>query len=271
MDTSWLVRATIVGLLPALVVGVSVFAIRNMFLAMVLMHWVAMVPGILVSTYFSKGKPGCAWYWLYLKQQRVRQNTLICIGLFVVAAGAVIGAYVGSTCRAYDWALCIGRVTNNVAEYGFDAAPRWLITVCAVYFASVNPLVEELFWRVFMDHEYLVGLIVPADPDEEQAILSEGEDVSCPHATTRVPPLIRVYFSCLYASYHTMIVGVFLGGVAFGVVSLFALTGLGLIFQFIFANSASDDGYARAVALHAGLDIGVVVAIGDAIGWYSLL
>lgn len=263
------------GLLPALVVGISMFAIRNIFLAMLLMHIVAMIPGVGLVTYISKGVKGFGWYMGYLRSQQFVSNCLWCVLLCLVGIGAIVAGYVLGSCRTYEWGMCIGRVNDNIAEYGFKEAPKWLIIACAVYFPLVNPFIEELFWRVFMDHEYL-SEEVSNDPnlDEEQPMLNHPESPQATqfmHESMRVPVLVRIYFSCLFASYHTMVVGVFLGSVEFGVASFFGLTGLGLILQFIFASSPSDKGFYRAVALHVGIDAGVVIALGDAIGWYSLV
>jgi uncharacterized membrane protein YbjE (DUF340 family) len=68
-----------------------------------------------------------------------------------------------------------------------------------------------------------------------------------------------------------MVVGVFLGGVKFGILAFFLLTALGLVFQFIFATTDPRWALVRAIALHAGIDAGVVIALGDAIGWYSIV
>ena len=266
-------RVTLCGLLPAAIVAVSMFAAHNVFVAMFLMHWIAMLPIILAVTYWTKGRDGLSWYREYLSQQEFMPTMWTCVGLFVSGAGIVVASYIVGSCRTAQWGLCVGKVNENIAEYGFRDAPLALVIICALYFPIINPIIEELYWRVFMDREYTLGeeSIQGQQKPEEVATLVEASSLSPKLATVaQVPFFYRLLFSSLYASYHTMVVGVFLGGVLFGILAFFALTSLGLIFQFIFNSSSPRQGYIRAVFLHIGVDLGVVIALGDALGWYSL-
>jgi len=276
MTNFGLLKTIGVGILPAIVVGISMFVAHNVFIAMFVMHWTVMVLVPICIVLYTQGKAGLSWYKEYLRQQAPLSDLRISLGLFVFGTLVAFGSYALNSCQTIDWDLCIGSVNSNIANYGFQNSPNWLIILCAAYFPIVNPLIEELFWRVFMDHEYTLTE-EPALIEEESMILAATESGNpkspaiISTRTSEVPLKIRVLFSCLYASYHTMVVGVFLGGVQFGILAFFLLTGLGLIFHYIFSVSEPQYAYVRAVALHSGIDLGVVIALGDAVGWYSIV
>ena len=269
------------GLLPATIVAISMFAIHNLFVAMFLMHWFAMVPIIVLFSYLSKHKEDMWWYVRYLAMQEVKSIIVSFFGLFTLGCVVPVLSYMAASCRTAEWGLCIGPVTDNIAEFGFKEAPTWLIVACAIYFPVVNPLIEEMFWRVCMNHESRFASEEDSREESatliEEGVLSRSSD---PDSIVGVPKEInlhvacwplRILFSVLYASYHTMVVGVFLGGVRFGILAFFLLTALGLIFQEIFAINTSTQGFYKAVFFHIGVDLGVVIALGDALGWYTLI
>ena len=241
---------------------------------MILMHWVGMVPIIALLTLYLHGPDGLKWYLQYLKQQKFIPNGWIGVILFLAGTTGTIAAYMLASCKTAQWPMCVGRVNENVAEYGFHEAPAWVIIACAVYFPSVNPLIEELFWRVFMNREVEViqedGL---RQCDEEEAILPE-KDISASIVVPKPAPLpipIRVLFSMLYASYHTIVVGVFLGDVKYGVMSFFVIGLLGYLLQHILHTLGPTRGFSAVVFLHVGMDLGVIVALADSLGWIHLL
>jgi hypothetical protein len=270
-----------IGILPAVVVGISMFVAHNVFIAMFVMHWSVMVLVPITLTVFNQGMAGLSWYKDYLRQQTPISDFRISVVLFLLGALVAFSAYALNSCHTIKWELCIGSVNSNVADYGFTDSPKWLIILCAVYFPLINPFIEEMFWRVYMDHEYILSVSdIDADhtSDEETSNLVEGQYLNSSENrpikstnTKDIPILVRLLFSSLYASYHTMVVGVFLGGIEYGILAFFLVTALGLVFQFIFASSNPRCALVRAVALHAGIDTGVVVALGDAIGWYSIV
>jgi len=79
----------------------------------------------------------------------------------------------------------------------------------------------------------------------------------------------RILLALLYASYHTVVVGVFLDGVRFGVLALFGLSVLGIIFQLIFMKFKNN--LIKAIFFHIGIDLGVVIALADSIGWIHIV
>ena len=280
MSTIALAKVVIAGLVPAIVIAIAMFAVHNVFVAMFLMHWVGMVVVAAIVTIHDKGVNGILWYSKYLGIQELLPIKGACAIYFTLGTVIPIVSYMIISCRTINWGMCIGPVTENIAEYGFRDAPLWLVVCCAIYFPTVNPFIEEMFWRVFMNHEVSPLESEPAS-NEESAILGDGEASPSTMASTasveklpHLEPLSllnRVLFSALYASYHTMVVGVFLGGFRFGILAFFLLVALGMVFQHIFAINSVSRGFYQAVSLHVGVDLGAMIALGDAMGWYTLM
>ena len=274
MIPSWgFLRIIILGLFPAAVVALSMFVGRNIFVAMFVMHWTAMVIVPVGFLYYIHGKTEIRWYMDYIRQQELLPDWRICVGLLFLGCLVPLLSYMVDSCRTLSWHFCVGRVDENLAKYGFEDASKGLIIACAVYFPIVNPIIEELFWRVFMDREYTLQSPKLSDDDEASYLVENGDAASLIKSTNSqyIPISVKLVFSSLYSSYHTMVVGVFLGGVQYGILAFFCIAGLGLIFQYIFSASDPKRGFFRAVFLHIGIDAGVVIALGDAVGWYSIL
>jgi hypothetical protein len=68
-----------------------------------------------------------------------------------------------------------------------------------------------------------------------------------------------------------MVVGVFLGGVQYGALSFFLVAILGYFLQEILIRGNPNRGFLMSLSLHIGVDLGVVIALGDSIGWYNLV
>jgi hypothetical protein len=267
----------LIGLLPAAVVCVSMFLFHNVFAAMFLMHSMSMALVIVGVTFASEGASGLKWYSTYIKSQRFTFSTISFLfsGFLLVVSG-----YILSSCRVLSWTICVGSVDENIADYGFHNAPLGLIIATMIYFPLFNPIVEELFWRVFMMRiggcftaESMISVGLPVE-EEVGLVLPAAQNVNPgtvpPNTLQALPSTLKLLLSALYASYHTVVVGVFLGGVWYGVLAFFAITGLGMLFLNIFSYYPVDQGFYPAVLLHVGIDVGVVIALGDSIGWYSL-
>ena len=272
-----LIRIILIGFLPAAVVALSMFVGHNIFVAMFVMHWTSMTLAPIALVYYLHGKSEIKWYADYLRQQQFLTDWRLCIPFVVAGVLIPVLGYMVDSCRTASWHFCVGRIDDNLAKYGFEDASKALIIACAVYFPIVNPIIEELFWRVFMDREYSLSVgLSSMEPleDESSYLVETGRYPDSGIKSTKsdaIPLPIKLVFSSLYASYHTMVVGVFLGGVQFGILAFFGITLLGLAFQYIFSVSDPSRGFFRAVCFHVGVDAGVVIALGDAVGWYSII
>lgn len=237
---------------------------------MFLMHWVSMVPIVLMYTWLRQGSSSLLWYSAYLKSQDYRSIIGIPSLLLLTGTMGVIVAYILSTCRFHDWRLCVGRIDSTLADYGFENMSKAQIIMSAVYFCIMNPIIEELFWRVFM-HREIDFFYESVEADVEQVTIIERSSSNTDNTSRRIPWPVLLLFSVLFSSYHTLVIGVFLGGVAYGILAFFIIGVLGLIFQQILLGSPQDKGFYRILFLHVGIDLGIILSLGDAIGWYNLI
>jgi hypothetical protein len=274
MQVHPLVILTLIGLLPATAVSLSMFLGHNLFLAMFVMHWAAIAFTVIAYTAVTGGLSGLRWYIRYLVAQQLKSVLWFCIIFFFAGILVVVSGYISASCRLNEWRYCVGDVDDNIAKYGFQDAQTWLLIVSLIYFPLMNPLLEELFWRVFMMRAagFFPDESSQRESDEEIGLIrgENGTSRLLSETLKTVPFSVRLLLSALYASYHTVVVGVFLGGIVYGVASFFMVTALGLIFFVLFSTFAFDEGFYPAVFLHMGVDIGVLVALGDAVGWYTL-
>jgi hypothetical protein len=274
-----IIAIPVIGLLPLATVAISLFLLRNMFVAMLMMHFLGMIVPAALFAVWRDGAAGLRWYALYLRQQSLGRFGIGPLAFFLGGSSVSIGLYVLSSCKTRSWSACIGGVNNNIAQFGFQEAPVPLAIACGIYFSVVNPTIEELFWRVFMLKETAAGKDtgnVAVSQSEVDLLISPSMEAGIPvesSVATQSNPswTMRIWLSSLYASYHTLVAGAFLGGVVYGFLSFFVLMVLGIVLIQIFIHSGSSNGFYRAVFLHAGIDLGVAIALGDAVGWYNLV
>lgn len=264
------------GCVPAIVVGVTMFVGHNIFIAMFLMHWIGMVPAIVFFSWLYESGDDLRWYSRYIRSQEIKGNAIGCTTFVIVGFAIPVLSYMVLSCKTATWGMCIGSVTDNIAEYGFKEAPVWLLVICLLYFPIVNPFIEEMFWRVFMNHESEPQLDANITTEETSAICIESgvaytEDSEA-LVKLQVPSLpLQLLYSCLFASYHTMVIGVFMGDIKFGIIAFFSITALGMVFEHLFAINSPTQGFYKAVALHVGIDLGVLISLGDSVGWYRIV
>lgn len=262
------------GLIPCSIVAVGLFVFRNILIAMFMMHWIGMIPVAVGVCVYNRGAAGLVFYLDYLLQQKVVKDAVQLIFLFFLGLSVTIGMYVADSCKTNAWALCVGRVDERISQYGFHDYPHWLVVLCAIYFPVVNPFIEEMFWRVFMIAETSVSGTDTAQPDEEAQLMCEKtRDDAKVHLKTeeRFPLQKAIVFGTLYASYHTLVVGILLGGWLYAAVSFLLVSGLGIVFHWMMFSWDPARGFYRAVFLHAGIDLGIVIALADSVGWIHLL
>jgi len=258
------------GTIPAMTVAIGLYAFTNIFIAMFMMHWIGMVLPAVGVSWYNRGRDGLIFYSTYLRQQTVRGDFVTQASLYVTGFAVTVLLYMVDSCKFHTWALCVGKVDENMSRYGFHELPRWLVIVCGAYFSFVNPFLEEMFWRVFMIAETAAqeeGQLDASHPDEESQLVSEGVKLK-----TKTFPFVKaIVFAMLYSSYHTLVVGALLGGWTYALASFAGISALGLIFHWLIHTFDPKRGFYRSVLLHAGIDLGVVIALADAVGWIHLV
>lgn len=265
------------GLIPCAIVAVGLFVFRNIFIAMLMMHCIGMIPVAVGVCVYNRGVAGLVFYRDYLIQQKFLKDVIALSALLILGTSVIVGMYVADSCKTHAWALCVGRVDERISQYGFHDSPRWLVVLCGIYFPLVNPFIEEVFWRVFMIAETSVCRIDTPQPDEEAQKLvcektGEDNDAKVYLKTEEQFPLQKaIVFGMLYASYHTLVVGILLGGWLYAAVSFLLVSGLGVVFHWLMFSWDPSRGFYRAVFLHAGIDLGIVIALADSVGWIHLV
>ena len=268
-----ILQVVLAGSLPALIVAFGLFVFRNIFIAMFLMHWIGMVPVAVALSMYNRGRKGLDFYWEYLRQQQFSSDLFALMLLWTAGFGFTIAVYAADSCKTYSWALCVGQVDGNMGQYGFNEFPRWFVIVCAGYFSIVNPFIEEMFWRVFMIAETAPpesSCEKRTNTDEEAGLVRNGPD-GPPVVEDPYPLDTAILFGMLYASYHTLVVGALLGAWTYALVSFVTLSGLGVSFHWLIHAYDPAKGFYRAVFLHAGIDLGIVIALADSVGWIHLV
>mmetsp|Transcript_1190 Transcript_1190/g.2020 ORF Transcript_1190/g.2020 Transcript_1190/m.2020 type:complete len:370 (+) Transcript_1190:70-1179(+) len=275
----WRIIALVaIGMSP-LILCVSIGeSLGNVLFAMVAMHWIAMlVFPALYYTIKSHEERGFATSTLAFYSECFNTSTSqLC---FKVFRGCAIGlpvflclvsCYFLFRCNTYGSLVCVKNFERPLEDYGMKVHSMPFRLAAATYFTFWNPLIEELFWRVFLHRE--VGLelqvtsVTPPLPDGVPWRHLWKDIIALipvwPPATSDASSAkLRWGVSCMYASYHTWPMKVLflsnqawwlhiLGGFVF-------LVFLGRFFLVLRENS--QFGLASAYAVHAWVDAGFAV------------
>ena len=259
-----------VGLSPCVVVSIWIHA-ENLLAAMLCMHTVCMLmlPAIVIISSSPKVRK---WYSTHGQDLLVPSGTHILRGLLLglVLGGGLIGGFLLVRCKSvlrgyisdFD-RFCARGLDRNIHANGFEGFSKPKMIAVALYFSTVNPFVEELFWRVFLHKQ------VEIDPDTTggDSVDRERKVLDHPQVPT-VSEAWRWLISAMYASYHYMVVWTLLFNV--GGVPLWPMLGfLGLTFLgrfYVWLREQPDSwGLWSVIVSHALLDAGVcVIALGPA-------
>lgn len=235
----------------------------SVLIAMVAMHWGAMLVlpclYIAVRSYCGHGKAMFRFYSDLFQESRQAfwekslRGSMLGLPVFCGAVGGLLAF----RCRTFTWELCINHFGTPLEEYGFHRRSFGFRIVAALYFTFWNPIVEELFWRVFLHRE--LGLALGAGQETKPTLSAEdGPWAQLVHgvfdALPKKPALLRWGVSCLYASYHTWPIKVVFGRVwlYYVPIGFCGLVCLGRFFLCLRENT--NFGLPAAYALHAWID-----------------
>jgi hypothetical protein len=275
------------------------------------MHWVCMVFFSLIFRYGYRGRSGAPYYRKYLYEvvwSSPHKLRNACFGLLAMGAVAVVFVLTFglARCQTLEWGFCVHQFSDQLKVYGFyDISFQNLIPL-AVYFCTVNPVIEEFFWRLFLHREigqlfYRLSqfdettqsggqVIYGALPDrdlelpenrqkntlETSVVLNETthetsgifDKTSVEYAfEAEVSECGKLLVSFMYATYHMVVVGSILDSWIFSTFSLFGLLVLGRLCLF-FRENPENFGMVGAVLFHVGMDVGVVAVF--AIQYFNL-
>lgn len=228
------VVVVLIGLSPLLWCVFGGEGFKNVLIAMVVMHWACMMT-LPVMYYVSwsftakdVGQYAVSFYSeLFIEQrqdllQKMLRGSIIGI-MFLVCA---VGGFLLLRCETYSWRFCMKKFEKPLKEYGFAPYSEDFRWAAALYFTFINPVFEELFWRVFLHRELplALGADLPVSGVEASLLgrLCQGGDSgnigpwsSLLHEARAISPrrvedlkalevasLCRWGVSVMYASYH---------------------------------------------------------------------
>jgi len=157
--------------------------------------------------------------------------------------------------------ICVHGLTRELIDSGFrgvagmDTASLPVMLAFCAYFCTVNPFLEELFWRVFLHKEV------------EEPAGSESAKLVAPCELPAVPELWRWVISLLFASYHFAViyaiaVPVTAAPMGFPLQAAAAVAGL-VVFgrACVHMRETPEWGLWAAMLWHVGVDAGVCVVL----------
>eukprot|EP00922_Rhytidocystis_sp_ex-Travisia-forbesii_P036769 GHVS01054700.1.p1 GENE.GHVS01054700.1~~GHVS01054700.1.p1 ORF type:complete len:421 (-),score=34.97 GHVS01054700.1:12-1274(-) len=141
----------VVALSPLLSMLIFITGTHNVFVAMLVMHWLCMVT--LPCLYIACLVKSLDYYRSFWRRQRSRMRSQWRWGVpgFFCTSCVVFGAYLFAKCNPWNAGFCV-KMKDKALHEGFQL-PTWSLIAFGVYFVIFNPVVEECFWRVFLYRE----------------------------------------------------------------------------------------------------------------------
>lgn len=162
-ESAWRISfLLLIALGPFICMLLFVSFLRNIAAAMLVMHWVCMLgfPAVYVHlasdgwayyvhVYRCQGPPARRW-----RRQGPWALGALILGAIVLYSGfMVLSIFV----RNLSSINLLKEIRERVLDRGLDC-PLWASFSLGIYFILLNPLIEELFWRVFLYRELGAGL-----------------------------------------------------------------------------------------------------------------
>ncbi|XP_026194564.1 uncharacterized protein LOC34618578 [Cyclospora cayetanensis] len=162
-DSLWrLLFLVLISCGPFLCMLIFISVLRNVAASMLFLHWICMLGAPMLYVYFASDGPGYYNHVLLCQGPRGgrwrRQGPWACLGFVMGGVGTYVGfRFVWLVCQAASNVDVYEEVRLRLQQLGLGSA-LWKAVLLAVYFILFNPLVEELFWRVFLYRELGAGL-----------------------------------------------------------------------------------------------------------------
>lgn len=178
-------------------------------------------------------------------------QALLLMSCFVTFGLAV---YIPASCKSGLLTSCFD-FTPFISILGPDL-PKPALIAAGLYFTFVNPLVEELFWRVFLHKELCLTYLT------KEHRLSPTPDTYGTVPLIQAPKshvtsfFSKIVLSTMYALYHAILLIARISP-AFGLLGFFFLLGFGLALVY----TREQLGISASVCLHAAIDAAVVVSL----------
>lgn len=274
-----------IGLIPGLFVWTALFAQESLPLALIYFEGICLLllPSLLLAKrqWLVSSQRNFSWY--YLRVADLLSNWRAQVKIAVVLSILTIVVLVAG------WFL-IAR--NNLGMFGVrippDAIEKMVKTMPlpqtifgSIWFSIVNPILEELFWRVFLADELdepcscmgdsKARDAIPPPPDRPSIELSfvvgpdQRQDQDCSHSqhagrSFAAIEASRWLISSYYAAYHVIVVIRFFPAFM-GLTTLIFLTIVGRILLHV--RDMPRFGMCTSIIVHAGLDAAFAIVAAD--------
>ena len=238
------------GLLPMAVITYFCVSHDWLIIGMLVMHVVVMIT---LPLLFLKGD--LTPYTSSLKADFSQARSHIGQGMLLMASIITFGLalYIPSTCKSGLLSPCFD-FTPFTSILGSDMSRPALIAA-GLYFTFVNPLVEELFWRVFLHKELCLTYLT-----KDQRLPTPDTYGTIPLIETpksqNASTFSKLVLSTMYALYHGILL-TFRISPTFGILGFLFLLGFGLALVY----TREHVGIFASVCLHAAIDGAVVVSL----------
>ncbi|KAJ8606099.1 hypothetical protein CTAYLR_010560 [Chrysophaeum taylorii] len=258
-------------LLPCAVVYWTLAVAESAWLAVVLYESICLV-GVPMLTLAARGHAKSAvlvrlrpLVHSLVRPQEWRRCALVTTGSLCVFGFGGFATYLAACQREFDQTGVSAAIRYHSDETGLGVgSPAKLVALVllGVWFCTVNPVLEELFWRGYVYAE-LGRMFKPrAEPFSEEK-RDYGSSALLP--TTDQSMLSRWLTSAYFASFHAVVVAVFVNWIAAAVTFAFlAITSR----IWIWLAERPPFGFPFVVAFHAGADVAVVLVFSACdFGW----
>ncbi|KAK6588903.1 hypothetical protein RS030_2261 [Cryptosporidium xiaoi] len=262
-----IIKVLLVGLLPSLNAIIWMHILSKGWVAMYSMHTICMIiiPTILYGSYFKSR--------ISVFFSEIRTNIsllkLLCITLLISVLGLLAASFLKLFLNFQFLEEIVKTAKNGLIYQGiidFDRRKANLYTITSfVYFCTVNPVIEELFWRFFIANELICG-----SNGHERMSYEQGEQKDCfnpgdfmdlsevengivyQNIENKEPK--RIFSSLLYSLYHYFVVS----SITTNTLALLGTISLVFIGRFlIYVYERHSIIY--SIYIHIGLDIAVVI------------
>ena len=250
------------GLLP---VGIFFLMRKEMAFGMLVMHFVPMLflPAIHMTIFYG-GSRFADYKQIAIREVQsfftVKFRIAWACGMVIVVAPMVCILFQLLKCSTIRWGLCYEKLLYK--NVGFDFGNDAMFAIVGAYFAFVNPVIEELFWRVWV-HSEVAGVAFSENVPEHLPLLGSGSSASESVWIDKLEPPIsefgKIFCCAIYASYHFVVVWKFTNSIAYGVMATILMFAFGRLC--IWFRSRRSWGISAAIAAHMGIDLGIALGI----------
>eukprot|EP00916_Digyalum_oweni_P026835 GHVL01044052.1.p1 GENE.GHVL01044052.1~~GHVL01044052.1.p1 ORF type:complete len:287 (+),score=20.98 GHVL01044052.1:45-905(+) len=252
-DASFVIINLIIAFLPTVLVFTIMLTLHSAVIAMLVMHWIAMLGLPLIFVLISpKLTDHFKLYFTRAAFHNIKSQIWIAgVHLILIFIFSICGFLILRTNIFIYIKISTSKYTLN--EYGLGDSSIGQI-IFGLYFCILNPIIEEWFWRVYL-YKVLSTYLFPISNDELPLVqVPDFLRTEQQHTTAKEPG--KIVICIFYALYHFAPI-YFLSNWLIALCSIFFLLFVGR--WFVACRESCKLGLINSIAAHIGLDAAVVV------------